>query len=268
MVRISDYPLCVAAEARIARLPKVPNVRPEDLAAVVRLLLRAKLQADTKGLPLFFLSNLDIARRLNCGESTASRFIQKPCRTHGLLAAVCGKSWMKRGEARMSGRQREMAGGLARLANAVNQLLNLFRGQAESLKKLRILLVQAGVQAVKRGVGAVRNAVGEARERGWLGFGRQHGMVVKGDGFRDGGRQVPHVQEAAPDLGVVGLEHRPLGLKCGCPPGDPLPNRQQGLRVQELADHYLPDVVKQGGGEGRRAVRADVRALGERELGG
>lgn len=74
-VEIPDYPLTPTEEAAIAGLSasKVPDVRPEHLATVARMLLRAKCHADKRGLPRFWLGNGDIAHKLGVSINTASR---------------------------------------------------------------------------------------------------------------------------------------------------------------------------------------------------
>jgi hypothetical protein len=59
----------------IAALPKMKNIRAENLAATVRLILSAKRFADSKGLPEFWLSLRDVADKLGVSVQTASNLM-------------------------------------------------------------------------------------------------------------------------------------------------------------------------------------------------
>jgi hypothetical protein len=86
-VELPDYPLSDAVQAKIAALPKMPDVRAEHLRETARLLLCAKRFADSKGLPEFFLANRVIAERLSCSINTASR-VRSACVELGVVQVI------------------------------------------------------------------------------------------------------------------------------------------------------------------------------------
>ena len=86
------YQRTEAEQAKIASLPKFPDVKAEHLAAVVGLLLDAERHAKGQGLDTFWRSCRDLAANIGTSESTAKRVRSAAAKALTLKVARAGST--------------------------------------------------------------------------------------------------------------------------------------------------------------------------------